>query len=72
MQYNNLENSIKNTATDVINRLHLLEGDDRYSFLIEHIETICHSFDKDDLMWLEYKQYEKKENNDSKELSLFP
>ena len=69
---NNIETCIKNTATDVINRLHLLDGADRYSFLIEHLETLCYSFDEDDLLCLEYKQYEKKENNDSKQLSLFP
>ena len=67
-----IETTIKNTTTDVINRLHLLDGEDRYFFLLEHLETLCYSFNEDDLLWLEYKQYEKKENNDSQQLSLFP
>ena len=57
---NNIETSINNTSTDVINRLHLLDVEDRYSFLIEHLETLCYTCNEDDLLWLEYKQYKKK------------
>ena len=44
-----LERCVKSSVIDVINRMHKVQGEDRYAFLMEHLEWLC--CDEDEVVW---------------------
>ncbi len=49
-----MPDAIQITITDVINRLHHVKGEDRFSILMEHMETLIFADeDADEILWVE-------------------
>tara|TARA_B100001250_G_scaffold191040_1_gene164180 strand:- start:372 stop:668 length:297 start_codon:yes stop_codon:yes gene_type:complete len=49
LEEEHLERCIKSSVIDVINRMHKIEGGDRYAFLMEHLEWLC--CDEEEVIW---------------------
>ena len=50
---------IQNSITDVINRLHHVQGEDRYALLMEHMESLI--FDDEEILWVKNLACEEEE-----------
>jgi len=46
-----MPDTVQNTITDVINRLHHVQGGDRCALLLEHMESLI--FDDEEILWVE-------------------
>ena len=51
-----LHKTVDMTTTDVINRLHQLEGEDRSSLMLEHLETLMTNWEDLEVCWLNYQE----------------
>tara|TARA_B100001094_G_scaffold326068_1_gene381541 strand:+ start:1035 stop:1226 length:192 start_codon:yes stop_codon:yes gene_type:complete len=56
LKKSSLHMSVDNTMTDIINRLHQVEGDDRCSLLLEHIETLTTDWEDLEVSWLNFNE----------------